>query len=208
MGEKKKVTNREWSMAIREARSFISNYDKYRWKVVTLALGVCDYSHGGRKESQFSLKKFSAEIGLNSKTLYEWVAVKRKLLDKLPTDVLKKEAINKRGFQDLKLVADKLELDSSASEAKTQYMQFFAQKPEEIKFSKYLKTLKTLLYNSQRPITMLEVSTEILEEMIAVLLAISGGFEAELEIRKKYGPKERLITHKKEIATAIREANS
>jgi len=57
--------------------------------IAEMAVKACEIKHGGGGHwsnfvSQHTLKDFANEIGMHQKTLYEWVAAKRNVVDKLP----------------------------------------------------------------------------------------------------------------------------
>lgn len=205
MDKKAAVSFKEWAQAIREARSFIADYDKNRWKVADIAMKVCDRSHGGRKGNHFSIKKFAEEIDLNPKTLYEWIKTKERLIDNRSMR-LRKEALGKRAYTDLAIIASSLSEDVSKSQVISNYMNYFEQAPENLKFIKYGRFLKSLLFNASRPIQMLSVDSEVIVEMIKSLETILGCFKKELELREKYSPADRLLKDKKRIKSGVDEA--
>lgn len=82
------ILSPKWEEAITQAKVCISNMSKSRLKVAELALEVCDVRWGGgahwaNHEGTYTLKRFAEEIGLNPKTLSNWVRVKRNVHDKL-----------------------------------------------------------------------------------------------------------------------------
>lgn len=202
------TTNQQWIAAITEARLFIKNYDRSRWRVADLAISVCDMSHGGRKKTQFSVARFAKEIGLNKKTLYEWIRAKVVLIDRLPIS-MQKEALKKKKYNDLREISSRLTVKSSDSDIESAYNEYFSQEQDDLKFKKYHKHLKSLLYNASRPSQMMNVNSEIILDIISTLDRTSDLLKKELEKRKSSTKEQRQhkesMKIKKATAKAIKE---
>jgi transposase-like protein len=53
-------------------------------QIAHYAVQVCDIRHGGRMvNGEYTMARYAADIGMNPKTLYEWVAVYRRVIAKL-----------------------------------------------------------------------------------------------------------------------------
>jgi transposase-like protein len=203
-----KITFAEWENAVREARSYLSNWTKARWKIVNIALRVCDVSKGGRKhENTYTLKRFANDIDINEHTLYEWVRCRHNVLDKLPKMIVRNiEA----GHVEHKLVTDvlsKISADANKKEVLGYYMEMAGMEPETRKFQKYDQHLRALLYNAQRPLQMKFANEEILKAMIQKCEAIAAMFKKELELRKKFSADDRQNVQLKIRKNALNELN-
>lgn len=183
--KKKKVTFKQWEDAIRKARTFINSYDKVRFKIAAIAMEVCDTSHGGRKnDSIFSISKFAAEIEVDRKTLYEWIRVKRLVLDKLPKGIQDKPQDYK--YDHFRETALKVDETTPPKEVKSWFFQMTERNPELVKFQKYGKWLKTLLYNAQRPMLMKDIPEDLLVDYAQKLNTIHGLINTELQLRTRF----------------------
>lgn len=180
-----KVTKQEWETAIRKARQYTSGYRNARWIIAELAFEVCDTAHGGRKtESIYSVKRFADEIEIDVKTLYQWMRVKRLLLDKLPKMI--RNNPNKYNYTDFENVCDQVNAEMNEKEIKDIWVSYHKRPPESRKFEKYLEGLSGILYNAQRPMIMKDVENKYIEKMLEKITLISGLLNKELELREKY----------------------
>lgn len=183
--KKRKVTPQEWEAAIRKARQYTAGYHRARWIIADLALSVCDVSLGGRKgPTVYSIRRFADEIEIDSKTLYQWIRVKRLVLDKLPKMVQKNA--HKYLYQDFDAVCELVKKDTSPREVRDIWMTHLKTDPDTKKFKKYSAHLNALLYNAQRPIMMREVSADLINEMIKKCDLISSLLRKELQFRERY----------------------
>lgn len=85
-----------WGDCVKEARSLVSDRRLNRLQVAFLALRGCEIRRGGARtkgeDEPDTLRAFSREIGVHSKTLDDWIAVAR-MINSFPADV-KKEGID------------------------------------------------------------------------------------------------------------------
>lgn len=203
---KKKISFKEWELAVREARAFINRYDKVRWKIVNIALRVCDTSHGGRKgENVFSVTKFANAIDLNPKTLLQWIRVKQLVVDKLPKTELKNKALY--NFTDLQDTCLKVNEDSTKKEVLRAWIDQINVPRHDKKFIKYEKHINAILFNAQKPIYLIDVNEDILLKIANKCELVARLLKAELEFRKKYSIEERLMNKTRKETKAIKEAN-
>lgn len=201
----KKITFQEFEKAVREAKAYVNNYDKVRWKIVDICLRVCDTSKGGRKtEEIFSIHKFSEAIELNPKTLYEWIKIKTRVVDKLPATELKNKA--SYSFSDLADVSEKVNSDFTKKEVLQAWREQLSQPLEARKFVRYTGHLKSILYNAQRPLNLMLVDIEIIKKIESMAGLISKFLKKEIELRKKISNEKRLTGRESQIASAIKES--
>lgn len=82
------VSEPVWAEAVTQAKGLIYTINKARFDIAALALKVCVIRQGGKQGDKYktgrSLKDFAKQIGINHKTLCEWVRIKRNIIDKLP----------------------------------------------------------------------------------------------------------------------------
>lgn len=200
----KRVTFKEYEAAVRFARQFINHYEKVRWKICEAALNVCDTSYGGRKvKGIYSLAKFADDIGLDRKTLYQWIRVKIFVVDKLPAIELKDQS--KYNYTDLADVSEKVNKDCTKQEVLMVWRAQLAQPRESKKFIKYSKHLNALLYNAQRPLQLQLVDLNYIEEIISKCELIAKLLKKEIELRKKFSIEQRLTARDKKIDSAVKD---
>lgn len=193
----------KWELAIREARALVPSYSKNRFKIVEVAKQVCDLNHGGRKTTGvYTIAQFARAIEVNPKTLYEWMRVKRLVVDKLPKTYLTK---NKTSYDDLAETANKVTPDSS-KKAVLEAMKAQRDVPVgDKKFLKYRDHINGLLYNAERPMLLLHVDKELIGEIIKRTTKISSLLRAELKLRKKLSVDKRIKQNEVARAQAITE---
>lgn len=55
----------------------------YQQKIAMWAVEVCDIRHGGRSNGLYTIKDYARDIGMNAKTLQNWVQIYRNVVMKL-----------------------------------------------------------------------------------------------------------------------------
>lgn len=78
----------KWRSYVERAAKVVSRMAQNRLEVATIALEACDIYQGGGAhwsghEGIYTIKRFAEEIGINPKTLSNWVRTKRNVYDKL-----------------------------------------------------------------------------------------------------------------------------
>ncbi|MDD0853028.1 hypothetical protein HBN50_07965 [Halobacteriovorax sp. GB3] len=68
---------------VKGAKELLSQIDSYQYKIAEMAMAVCQIRHGGRSEGYYTLTEFSNDIGMNRKTLSEWVHAYRDICLKI-----------------------------------------------------------------------------------------------------------------------------
>lgn len=206
---KKKVTAAQWEAAIRKARGYVSSFDKTRFIIAGLALEVCDLHHGGRKGSSvYSISRFAEEIEIDRKTLYEWMRVKRLVVDKLAKG--QQDKIQKIAYQDLNEVSRVVVDDTAPKEVRRRLYEQLQIDPGAKKFSKYGKHLNSILHNLQRPILLKEVPTASIEFVIEKATVIVALGKKELELREKFSgmaQDAKRLNMKSEVARRVARAD-
>ena len=81
-----------WSRYVAHAKTYVKFMNRGRMRIAELAIKACDIQWGGGNhwkgfKDVYTLKRFAQEIGVHQKTLSEWCAVKRLIVDKLPEGV-------------------------------------------------------------------------------------------------------------------------
>lgn len=201
----KKVTFKQFELAVREARQYVKNYDKSRWKICELALSVCDSTHGGRKlEGIFTVKRFADAIEIDHKTLHDWIRVKTLVYDRLPKSELKDKT--KYNYEDLRETCLKVDRSFTPKQVLTEWRERLSIPRETKRFFKYIKYLNTILYNAQRPLQMRLVNKEAIKEMITKCDTIRNLLNKELELRENFSSEDRLLEKYRKISKSIKEA--
>lgn len=58
---------------IHRAKHLLETIKSYQIEIVKMVLEVCDIRHGGISHDVFTIKRFALDIGMNPKTLQNWV---------------------------------------------------------------------------------------------------------------------------------------
>lgn len=177
-----KTTARQWQIAVRKAKQFVSNYDKARWIIAGLAMEVCEIKVGGHTDRTYTLAQFAKEIGLERGTLSDWVHTKRLVYDKL-TVVDRKQA-HKIPYQIFTEVRSMVPEDATTKQVQRAMRDVQQIDPNIRKFAMYEGKLNAILYNAQRPINMMEVPVETIEVLIKKCNLIVNFLSQELETRQ------------------------
>lgn len=77
-----------WAECVSEARGLLTQVHKLRFRIADLAIQACHIGDG-RHTPLFEheeIKRFAGEIGMVYQTLWDWVTVKQRVVDKLPAD--------------------------------------------------------------------------------------------------------------------------
>lgn len=193
----------DFEKAVREARAFVNHYDKVRFKICTIALRVCDLSHGGRKKNSFSISNFAKAIDLNPKTLMEWLRIKRNVVDKLPVTELKDKS--KYTYFDLATVASQVKPETSKRDVLRLWKDQLAQPQESKKFIKYELTVNSILTNSRKPIKLLNVDEELLKRIASKCFLVHKFLNVEFKLRQNLSTKERWTGKKDLEEKAVKE---
>ena len=178
-----KNNNPKWEDLVKEARQFVANYDKTRWKIADLAIRACDIHHGKKDESIYTIARFAIDIGMSKGTLSDWVRVRRLVLDKLPKEIQKNPS--KHGYSYYKEVAEKVEFESPATEVRELFEQEVSMDHSKRRFIKYYKHLKTILYNAERPELLKDLDKVQLNKFMVTCSEIHRLLKKELDLREK-----------------------
>lgn len=86
---------RSWKNCVSTARTYINNRKTNRMAIAELATRACVIKWGGKRKgkelSTKTLAEFAKELDIHRKTLWDWVQIKRLVVDQLPN---KKEGID------------------------------------------------------------------------------------------------------------------
>jgi len=198
------TSKEEWEKAVREARSYVNNYDKVRWKICDIALRVCDIKKGGRvSSSAFTLTKFADAIELNPKTLMTWVSIKKKVIEKLPATELKDKSTYT--FDDILRVSNQITEKATKAEVLRLWKQQLLIPRETKKFLKYIRALDSILYNAQRPLKMTEIPEHNIKDIISKCSVIANLLNKELELRKRFSIEDRIKEKHQDYELALKE---
>lgn len=121
---------------------------KYRnqIQIAEEALKVCEITHGGRSKGLFTVKNFANEISINSRTLYNWIAIKVNVYDKLKGD----PHLERASFTELSRIARWVNSETPLKKVKYLLHKELTQNSFDAKLLRYAKALKSLNYNFKK----------------------------------------------------------
>jgi hypothetical protein len=73
----------DYNELVREARGHLGKIEFHKSMVAKLALSACTIKHGGKSTGFYTLTDFAKDIGMNFKTLSNWVQIQRDVLDRV-----------------------------------------------------------------------------------------------------------------------------
>ncbi len=133
-----------WINCIERAKHIKDMVKNNRLLIADLAIEACDIVHGGGAHwtnfsKQRTVTNFSNAIGLNTKTLYEWIKVKTYVVNKLPSDT---DYSNPKLWTILRTVQEKVEKDTEAAQVKSIYNFEINRRGIHAKIKHVIKTTK------------------------------------------------------------------
>lgn len=138
--------NQKWDHNIDLAKKLLSQKKYSQMQVADLALEVCEITWGGSSKSMKmkTLTEFAKEIGVNAKTLSNWVGIKKNIYDKLTPDL----KINSK-MTHLIMAAKSVSTKCSVKEAVDAVSRIVYTSGPDMRLIKYLANLKSIHTNMQ-----------------------------------------------------------
>ena len=109
----------KYNQAVKEAKALLvqikeleKKIEAHQFSICKLALEVCEIRHGGISTNVYTITDFAEAIGMNKKTLQNWIACYRKVVLKLEEGVF--EETDKDWSAARKTQRDVLEFERSA----------------------------------------------------------------------------------------------
>lgn len=185
-------TRREriWKDCVDEAKKIISLTKELRLQIVTLAEKACVIHHGGRaSNSRFTVVRFANEIGINHKTLQEWMSLKRSIYDILPENEQKKVSFTDMKYLDSQTKSGKRNTLEKSKAVLAKLTEMRKQHPDTVKFIKYKAHLKTLLFNAKNKAMTKHCDRAVLADVLHLSREISKHLNwVDFEVKEKVTP--------------------
>ena len=164
---------KNWDRNVELAKRLYQNRYLTQMEIAQLALEVCEISWGGSKQRKlYTLKKFAADAGIESRTLSNWVGIKVAVFDKLPPD-----AQGKAKFTTMAHVASRVVRDASPETVSNVYKELTEHKPFDSKMRRYLADIRSIAYNFEYSRAAELCDKETLEEFLFYSKKIVGHIE-------------------------------
>lgn len=177
----------KWREYVNRAKSFVKQMNKLRMGVAKLALEACDIQWGGgghwkKFEGQRTIKHFAEEIGVHHKTLCQWVAVRRDVVDKLPVGLYVEE-----NYAAALRVRNKVKKSTPQKKVEELYETEIARGGDSYILHQFIKRVKTGHYFITEKANYKKLAKDDLEELEQLCVGIVKRVRAELKTKPK-GP--------------------
>ncbi len=172
----KNETRREriWKDCVNEAKILVVTTHEVRMKIVALAEKACVFHHGGSStNNRFTVTRFAAEIGMNSHTLLEWVRLKRNVFDELSEADQKTIGQTKLTFLDRQMKGERRGTEAYKKSLKKEVERLRKTSDSTIKMMKYVKHMRTIIFNVKNPMMIKDCNKEVLAEILHLSREIS-----------------------------------
>lgn len=177
----------KWREYVNRAKSFVKQMNKLRMGVAKLALEACDIQWGGgghwkNFEGQRTIKHFAEEIGVHHKTLCQWVAVRRDVVDKLPPGLYVEE-----NYAAALRVRNKVKKSTPQKKVEELYETEISRGGDSYILHQFIKRVKTGHYFITEKANYKKLAKDDLEELEQLCAGILKRVRAEIKVKPK-GP--------------------
>ncbi len=160
-----------WNLAIAKAKSMVTVKSDNQMMIAELALGVCEISWGGtqkHRNEKYTLVRFAKEVGVDNRTLSQWVGVFLRAYRKLPSGKAKHLSFTK-----LSAIAVKVHKDATKAEVAKAFDEVVNVDSFDNKMQRYLCDLKSISYNFEQKNAATKCSEKTLQEILFFCKVIS-----------------------------------
>lgn len=162
---KKKDVEKKWTTCVAKAREIHRTLDLPQLEIAKIALEACTITWGGSKkkiaENQHTITRFANEIGVNKKTLSNWVAAYKNVYVRLDNDYRKDLS-----YTDIVKLARTINRDTPVDEVNRLADKYINEDSYEMKVQRYLVHLRSLCYNFEHHSAHMRCSDETLSEIL------------------------------------------
>lgn len=152
----------KWEENVAIAKQAISGRNTQQMKIAELALEVCEISYGGgHMVGKYTLKRFAEEVGMKTKTLSNWVAIKRMVYDKLSPE----NRIN-ASYTRAAHVSSRVSPKATSAHVNKVYQELNEANPMETKMIRYLYDFRSAAYNFETKNAAGVLSKKVLQEYL------------------------------------------
>lgn len=132
----------KWEKGVAEAKSLITqSKQKYYIRIAQLAISCCEITRGGavkKGENPYTLRRFAKEIGINSQTLSNYVALYRAVFSKLPDGYQEKLSLSEAAH------IKQIKRESTPEQVKKIVDKHLSTDSEAKKYNRYMRHIRTL----------------------------------------------------------------
>lgn len=149
-----------WNRNVEQAKFYLNSRKTNQMIVAALAIESCEVIWGGKSDGLFTYAEFARKIGINPKTLYNWVTIKKNVYDKLNAE----EQTN-GVYSDFAFVAKKINKSDTSKEVNKIFKLYNKNNPAK-KIIRYMHSLKALAYNFRDSETTIKLENKYVEEIL------------------------------------------
>lgn len=73
----------EYQEYVEKGKACLAKIENYQMQICSYAMEVCEIRHGGRSDKLYTIGKYAKDIGMNAKTLQNWLLTYRNVILKL-----------------------------------------------------------------------------------------------------------------------------
>ena len=77
------MNHKTYDECVEIGKQIVNSVNDKQMRICELAMEVCTIRHGGRSDKFYTMKDFAKDIGLNNKTLNQWMLIYRNVVLKL-----------------------------------------------------------------------------------------------------------------------------
>jgi len=162
-----------WQQNVERAKLLYASRHQNQMEIARVALEVCEISWGGTPQTnKFTLLRFAEECGISSRTLSNWVGVRRAVFEKLPP-----EASSNATFTQLAAISARVKPDAPRSHVFKVYDDLVNVSSVDLKMRKYIGALRSTAYNFSRMNAADAIEKNTLEEVLFYAQIIVGAIK-------------------------------
>lgn len=184
--------NRNFNSCVKEAKKIVGILrlnNLHRMKIAELAVKACTIKHGGRNRyDRLTVKVFAEKVGINPKTLHEWIRHKRFIFDKLTKPQLVE--FKELPAQDLKDIITGLKEESIKAEVRQRFKEVVQRPRGDTRIKKYFKAITSLKYNVMNHARSSDISDDSLLLIMKECREVCTYIGQEMKVRRKEIPVE------------------
>jgi len=171
--------------AVEQSKNLIKKNDANRFEICKLCLSVCEIKHGGSKMHGLkTIKDFSKDIGINEKTLSNWINVYRNFYKKLDARIRDKYSWSEYLSASKKM--DYLRIDKNNKNITDVLSQRFLTKTNKT-ILRYSQDLNALHYNFVKKNIFAKIDRKIIQKIYEQVSDIKYTIDQEdISFKKDY----------------------
>ncbi len=159
----------KWSEAIVKAKGMVTVKVKNQMMIAEVALSVCEISWGGgHMAGKYTLTRFAGEVGICSKTLSHWCAVRRNVYESLP-----KKDLDRLSFTKISHISAIAGPKAEKKDLEAAYEKVVHTDSYDSKMRRRIFELRTVSYNFTQQNAAMKCNKDTLQEILFYTTSIN-----------------------------------